>query len=163
MANRYYVDVDEAIIDSETRRQYETWNLVDIEAICDKLNEYEDGLERKEREINALDNNWKIMYDEAKEVIKELEKENNDLNSIKRFAEIHGINIFNIDEAFRNCWNDNRELVTENRILKECLDEADDLIKSHLSSHYNRKWENYCKNKGLNLKELDYESITKRH
>ena len=38
---------------------------------------------------------------------------------------------------------------------KEIIDEADDLIKSHLSSHYNRKWENYCKNKGFNLKELE--------
>lgn len=155
MKNRYYVDIDEAIIDNETHRQYETWNLVDIEAICDKLNEYENKLEQKEREFNSCAHNWKIMYDEAKEVIKELEKENNDLNSIKRFAEKKGINIFHIDKAFRNCWNDNKELVTENRILKECLDEADDLIKSHLSSHYNRKWENYCKNKGLNLKIME--------
>ena len=155
MTDRYYVDIDEAIIDSETRRQYETWNLVDVEAICDKLNEYENKLEQKEREFNSCAHNWTIMYDEAKEVIKELEKENNDFKSIKIFAERNGINIFNISEAFRKCWNDNGKLVSENRILKECLDEADDLIKSHLSNHYNRKWENYCKNKGLNLKELE--------
>ena len=154
---RYYVDVDEAIIDNETHRQYETWNLVDIEAICDKLNEYQ----------NKLDIHILLTDDErrkASNYIKKLEKENNELKSIKTFAEKHGINIFNIDDAFRKCWNDNSKLVTENRILKECLDEADDLIKSHLSSHYNRKWENYCKNNGLDLKELDtYETITKRH
>lgn len=142
---RYYVDIDEAIIDNETHRQYETWNLVDIEAICDKLNEYQ----------NKLDTHILLTDDERRKAsnhIKKLEKENTELKSIKTFAEKHGINIFNIDDAFRKCWNDNSKLVTENRILKECLDEADDLIKSHLSSHYNRKWENYCKHKGLNLK-----------
>lgn len=129
---RYYVDIDEAIIDKETRRQYETWNIIDIEAICDKLNDYN--------------------------------KENKESRPIKRFAERHGINIFKIDKAFRKCWDDNAELVNENRKLIQIIDEADDLIKSHLSSHYNRKWENYCKNNGLNLKELDtYETITKRH
>ena len=129
---RYYVDVDEAIIDKETRRQYETWNIIDIEAICDKLNDYD--------------------------------KENKESRPIKRFAERHGINVFKIDEAFRKCWNDNANLFDENRKLKQIIDEADDLIKSHLTAHYNRKWENYCKNNGLNLKELDtYETITKRH
>ena len=120
---RYYVDIDEAIIDKETRRQYETWNLIDIEAICDKLNDYDE--------------------------------ENKESRPIKRFAERNGINIFKIDEAFHRCWNDNAKLVNENRKLKEIIDEADDLIKSHLSSHYNRKWENYCNNKGFNLKELE--------
>ena len=39
----------------------------------------------------------------------------------------------------------------ENQALKKAVDEADDLIKSHLSTHYNRKWENYCKNIGVDL------------
>ena len=118
MINRYYVDIDEAIIDNETHRQYETWNLVDIEAICEKLNEYQ----------NKLD-----------------------------------VHILLTDDERRKASNHIKKLEKEIEVLKECLDEADDLIKSHLSSHYNRKWENYCKNKGLNLKELNYEPITKRH
>lgn len=47
---RYYVDIDEAIIDNETRRQYETWNMVDIEAICDKLNDYD----KENKELQSI-------------------------------------------------------------------------------------------------------------
>lgn len=39
----------------------------------------------------------------------------------------------------------------ENQRLKQAIDMADDLIKSHLSRHYNRKWENYCSNIGVDL------------
>ena len=42
-------------------------------------------------------------------------------------------------------------LKEENIRLKQAVDEADDLIKSHLTPHYNRKWENYCKNIGVEL------------
>ena len=49
---------------------------------------------------------------------------------------------------------ENKELKKENKKLIQIIDAADDLIKSHLSSHYNRNWECYCKNNGLNLKEL---------
>lgn len=52
---------------------------------------------------------------------KTLQKENIELKSIKSFAERNGICIHNIDEAFRKCWNDNAELVTENKQLKEAI------------------------------------------
>lgn len=44
-----------------------------------------------------------------------IKKENEELKSIKRFAENNGINIFHIDTAFRNCWKDNANLVTKIR------------------------------------------------
>ena len=47
--------------------------------------------------------------------LNELAEENKVLNSIKKFAEDHGINIFYIDTAFRNCWNENSDLVTKIR------------------------------------------------
>lgn len=51
-----------------------------------------------------------------------LEKENRELNSIKKFAERNGINIFLIDEAFRKCWKDNGKLFEENEKLRHELD-----------------------------------------
>ena len=35
---RYIVDVDEAIIDTKTNREYTTWDISGVEDICDKLN-----------------------------------------------------------------------------------------------------------------------------
>lgn len=50
---------------------------------------------------------------------KELKKENKELNSVKCFADNNGINVFNINEAFRRCWNDNEKLVIKNNELQE--------------------------------------------
>ena len=33
------------------------------------------------------------------------------------------------------------------KIFIDIIDEADDLIMSHLSKHYQRKWRSFCKNK----------------
>lgn len=33
--------------------------------------------------------------------------------------------------------------------FKEIIDEADDLITSHLSKHYQRQWKNFCKHRGV--------------
>lgn len=45
--------------------------------------------------------------------------ENEQLKSIKKFADRNGICIFNIDEAFRRCWRDNAKLVKENEKLRK--------------------------------------------
>lgn len=58
----------------------------------------------------------------------QLKKENEELNSIKCFADNNGINIFNIDEAFRKCWNDNAELILEIKELKKELDSFKPII-----------------------------------
>ena len=65
------------------------------------------GLSQSDREINRL------------------EKENNELNSIKKFAEKNGICIFNIDDAFWRCWNDNGNLIKENERLRQELFESE--------------------------------------
>ena len=65
-----------------------------------------------------------------------LEKENRELNSIKKFAEKNGINIFLIDEAFRKCWKDNGKLFEENEKLRQELNGKDC-----------RKCGNYCRDK----------------
>lgn len=57
----------------------------------------------------------KLGTDKVVVLLNELAKENKVLNSIKKFAEDHGINIFYIDTAFRNCWNENADLVTKIR------------------------------------------------
>ena len=35
------------------------------------------------------------------------------------------------------------------KTFKEIIDEADDLITSHLSKHYQRQWKNFCKHRGV--------------
>lgn len=69
-----------------------------------------------------------------------------------------------IDE-FNNLIRKNEQLKSLNQELKnelesdakqykvflEVIDEADDLIKSHLSKHYQRKWKNFCKSKEIEV------------
>lgn len=73
-------------------------------------------------------NKWGIWYDGAylstyqvcillNEYV-DVKKENEQLKSIKKFADRNGVCIFNIDEAFRRCWQDNAKLVKENEELK---------------------------------------------
>ena len=121
----------------------------------DKLLEDIDELYEENQQLKKQREELFIRERNTKNELRELKKENKELNSIKCFANNNGINIFKIDEAFRKCWNDNTKLVSENRKLIRIIDAANDLIKSHLSSHYNRNWVCYCKNNGLNLKELE--------
>ena len=58
-------------------------------------------------------------YDKIVDLLNELNDENEQLKSIKKFADRNGICIFNIDEAFRRCWQDNAKLVKENEQLKQ--------------------------------------------
>lgn len=66
---------------------------------------------------------------EQQATIRSLKKENRALNSIKKFAEDNGINIFYIDTAFRNCWNDNAKLIEENEQLRKHCDCKEEIIK----------------------------------
>ena len=111
--------------------------------ICENLDEFEALLNEVNNVCAELNKNWEqtlrfenynqelvqrsIKYEgtieELKNEIKKLKKENNELNSIKRFADNQGINIFNIDEAFHKCWDDNGKLVKENEQLKQTIDE----------------------------------------
>lgn len=52
-------------------------------------------------------------------LLNSLYEENEELNSIKKFADRNGICIFNIDEAFRRCWQDNAKLEDEIKFLKD--------------------------------------------
>lgn len=74
--------------------------------------------------------NTAYSTDELVELLNEFQNENEQLKSIKKFADRNGICIFNIDEAFRRCWQDNAKLVKENEQLKQ-------RIKSRL--HYYRE------------------------
>ncbi len=65
------------------------------------------------------------------ERLNKLVEENRELNSIKKFAERNGINIFLIDEAFRKCWKDNKKLIEKNEQLKQELRGMDELLKSY--------------------------------
>lgn len=98
------------------------------------------GLDKKNQQLKeeneelkqayqTLKHRHSLLHDECLEVeldrdilkkdVISLEKENEQLKSIKQFAEKKGINIFHIETAFRNCWNGNAKLVTENNRLKE--------------------------------------------
>lgn len=78
--------------------------MFSMQEIVDLLNKQLSIIRRDEMSIKTMMSN-----------IEKLEKENRVLNSIKKFAEDNGINIFYIDTAFRNCWNENENLVTKIR------------------------------------------------
>lgn len=120
---------------------------VDARSIVEILN----GLYDENRHLKAKASSWKItaiqlMAEKNELVIKchSLEKENRELNSIKKFAEKNGINIFLIDEAFRKCWKDNGKLFEENNQLRQELNGKDC-----------RKCGNYCRDKALDYCLVD--------
>ena len=84
------------------------------EEVVGLLNELNDKCEFLEIENESLEDGatkYAELYHKSL-------KENEQLKSIKKFADRNGICIFNIDEAFRKCWNDNAKLVKENEELK---------------------------------------------
>ena len=94
----------------------------DARSIVEILN----GLYDENRYLKAKASSWKIIASQVMSEKEELaikcymlEKENRELNSIKKFAEKNGINIFLIDEAFRKCWKDNGKLFEENNKLRQ--------------------------------------------
>ena len=121
--------------------------------VCDMLND----LWEENHHLQGKASSWKIVASEEirqkGELIKEigelkkenkkLKKENEELKSIKRFAENQGINIFEIDDAFYKCWNDNKKLTMENRKMTK-ISEYDiklllEYIDSCLSTDYNQE------------------------
>ena len=76
----------------------------------------------------------KYWSDKATKKIKELEKENEQLNSLNQSLRSE----LKFDEKMY-------------KTFKEVIDEADDLIKSHLSKHYQRKWKNFCESREIDI------------
>ena len=72
---------------------------------------------------------------------RQLEQENEELKQqlkpIQYFADKHGINIFNIEDAFRNCWEDNGKLVTENQELRRSSQDYEDVVSNFFLEHEN--------------------------
>lgn len=116
----------------------------------DKIKE----LEGEIRQLRAINN----VYEET---IKSLEEENGKLKSeLKERVIAHQ----NFDRLYYELKEENKKLKSVNQELrdelrfdekmyktfKEIIDEADDLIMSHLSTHYQRLWKNFCRRRGVN-------------
>lgn len=82
-----------------------------------------------EEELVYVDKN---ELDQLIENYQQLEKENKQLKSLNQELR----NELNFDEKTY-------------KTFKEIIDEADDLITSHLSKHYQRQWKNFCKHRGV--------------
>ena len=102
------------------------YDLEETRKSFDKLHEKYIDLLKQQGELEKENNKLKKQREElfirernTKNELRKLKKENKELNSIKCFADNNGINIFNIDEAFRRCWNDNEKLVIKNKELQE--------------------------------------------
>ena len=67
MTDRYYVDVDEAIIDNETKREYNTWDISGVEEIASLLNE-------QDKEIKLLQNRFGRAKQRIRRQSKDLDK-----------------------------------------------------------------------------------------
>ena len=102
--------------------------------------------EMTEKRFDSFENKQE-MYDLVEKqaiIIEDLEKENRELNSIKKFAERNGINIFLIEEAFRKCWKDNKKLIEENEQLRKvcsCLKKENQSLIENIFDIYEKvKW-----------------------
>lgn len=103
-------------------------------------------------------------------LLNSLYEENEELNSIKKFADRNGICIFNIDEAFRRCWQDNAKLVKENEELKQevthwkkILDNHQQIVAKTLREQYHwLKNEDKILNHDKTVALLELESISER-
>ena len=102
--------------------------------------------EMTEKRFDSFENKQE-MYDLLEKqaiIIEDLEKENRELNSIKKFAERNGINIFLIEEAFRKCWKDNKKLIEENEQLRKvcsCLKKENQSLIENIFDIYEKvKW-----------------------
>lgn len=96
----------------------------DVVLVINLINRLVEENEQLQKQVKSFETTMNATSDynaflESK--ITTLEKENKELNSIKKFAEKNGINIFLIDEAFRKCWKDNGKLFEENEELKQQL------------------------------------------
>lgn len=94
----------------------------DVVLVINLINRLVEENEQLQKQVKSFETTMNATSDynaflESK--ITTLEKENKELNSIKKFAEKNGINIFLIDEAFRKCWKDNGKLFEENEQLKQ--------------------------------------------
>jgi len=125
-ASGLYFPHDGFIMRATDGKQY------DYEEECGLLNEYDKKYNEYRKDVLRLEEELDYyktkcssleegLFQQDKKIAK-LEKENKELNSIKCFADNNGINIFNIDEAFRKCWNDNEKLVIENKELQDTID-----------------------------------------
>ena len=85
------------------------------EQICDQMNRFSEK-NNQLREVLKLERDFSSGL---QKVNVSLTKENKELNSIKKFAERNGINIFHIDKAFQKCWKDNSKLLDENERLQQ--------------------------------------------
>ena len=130
MNDERYVRKGYKIWDTYSDREVQELNYrSQSDYMCEVLNEKEAIIQRLELENENLRKQMKSFettmnatsdynaHLESK--ITTLEKENRELNSIKKFAEKNGINIFLIEEAFRKCWKDNGKLFEENNKLRQ--------------------------------------------
>ena len=140
---RYVVMVD---TDFEVSLKDNITKKYPFSLICENIDEFELLLNEVTNVCAELNKNWEqtlrfegynkeltqrsVKYEDT---IDELKHENNELTSIKRFADNHGINISKIDEAFRKCWNDNEKLVKDNEQLKHRIDELEEKVYHNLA------------------------------
>lgn len=104
--------------------------LNEVTNVCSDMNSLWEQTLRFEKHNQELVNR-SIKYEN---IIDELKHENEQLKSIKNFADNQGINIFSIDEAFLKCWNDNENLTVENEQLKQEVQELKQMNNQLLSS-----------------------------
>ena len=139
---RYIVDVDEAIIDTKTNREYTTWDISGVEDICDKLNnltEENEQLKSEKKDMQILINTISDQRNEFHRAVREnanrvgkLEKENEQLKSKNKGLKSE-LQIFKEDVTHSNLQIN--KLADENEQLKIHMKSA----KAHLEGGHTKK------------------------
>ena len=88
---RFWYDFEDCngakIVDFENDKEYPLETIGDFRKIEDLLNSQHDENQRLKKEFDSFSHNWALMYDEAKNKVEELSKENKKLNCINKQLE----------------------------------------------------------------------------
>lgn len=90
--------------DTYTGKRYGGYDI-----ICKVLNDFTEEWDNLKKERLELYDEIRILQKK----LKDLEDLNKEYIEIEDFAKDYGISIISIKDAFRRCWNDNKQLVSK--------------------------------------------------
>ena len=127
---RFIVDDCGTLIDMQTKDNYDY-----VSDVCDLLNELHKENIRLKRDFDSCSHNWALMYDEAKEKVEELSKENKQLKNklqtykttnslLKATMDRHRTENQQIRDTINEMYNNERTMMGKS-VLKQLMEQIE--------------------------------------
>lgn len=150
--NKYKHYVHDTEKDGEWKKGYiGTYGEFDLDKLTIELNKRENKINHLKNENEQFRNiarDYNIPFNKLCNTFEDVLEENEQLKQeIKELqGKASGWKITASEEMMKQS-----ELMKENGQLKKVIDEADDLIKSHLTNHYKTRWKHICEYYGVDI------------